>query len=174
MIRRIFLVSFLALSAFLVSGARADVDVNVSVNLPVVQITEEPVMAVIPGTYIYFIYGHQHDFFYYGGFWWRFHHNRWYRAGHYNGPWKYRKDKSVPPHLLRLPADWRRMNVVHSGFKYQEVKKNWRQWEKQKRWEKQNGPKGNGGEKMKDQPGQDQKGKEKPGKDNKKSSKGRK
>ena len=142
MFHRNTLVTLLALTALMVSGARADVDVNINIGLPVVQISEEPVLAVIPGTYVYFIYGYQHDFFFYGGYWWRLHHNRWYRAGHYNGPWKLRKGRSVPAQLLRLPPNWRQMNVVHSGFKYQEVKKNWKQWEKEKRWESKKDNKG--------------------------------
>jgi hypothetical protein len=164
MFHRITLVALLVLTAMMVSGAQADVNVNVNIGLPAVQISEEPVLAVIPGTYVYFIYGNQHDFFFYGGYWWRLHQNRWYRAGHFNGPWKLRKGRSVPAQLLRLPPNWRQMDVVHSGFRYQEVKKNWKQWEKEKRWEKKDGAQGDKGQKMKDKPSQDKNGKEKPGK----------
>lgn len=175
MFRRIIPFFLLALIALMVSGAKADVDVDVNVNigLPVVQISETPVMAVVPGTHVYFIFGHSQDLFFFGGHWWRAHNNRWYRAGHFNGPWKLRKGTSVPHPLLKLPPEWRRMNVVHSGLKYQEVKKNWKHWEKEKRWDKKEGSKGDNGQKMKDQTGQDKNGKEKPGKDGK-GTKGRK
>ncbi len=150
------------LGAILSQPALAETEVSININLPIVQIREEPVMAVIPGTYIYFIYGYEHDFFFYGDYWWRFHHNRWYRAHHYNGPWKYRKNKYVPAPFFKLSPEWRKMAVIHSGFKYQEVKKNWKQWEKGKHWDKKVEKK------------EDKKEKAKQDKDNKKSGKGRK
>jgi len=156
-----------------VPSLMADVDVNINVNLPVVQMKDEPVMAVIPGTYIYFIYGYEHDFFFYGGYWWRFHHNYWYRANNYNGPWKMRKTKYVPLPLTRIPSDWRKMTVANSGFKYQEVKKNWKQWEKEKRWDKKQDKKEIKQEIREEK--QDKKNdKKKNDKDNRKSGKGRK
>lgn len=63
----------------------ADIEVEININLPLVEIKDEPVMAVIPGTNIYFIDGYEHNYFFYEGYWWRVHNNRWYRARHYNG-----------------------------------------------------------------------------------------
>ncbi|MCF7920871.1 MAG: hypothetical protein K9N06_13250 [Candidatus Cloacimonetes bacterium] len=117
--------------------AGADLDVNI--NLPLVEIQEEPEMAVIQGTNIYYIYGNNHDYFFYGGYWWRLHENRWYRAHHYNGTWKHRKNKYVPAPFFKLSPTWRTGNSNHSPIKYQDMKENWKKWDKEKHWDnKQN------------------------------------
>jgi len=139
----------------LIAGSR----MGISINLPLVQINDEPEMAVITGTNIYFIYGYEHDYFFYDGYWWRLHDNRWYRSDHYNGKWKYRKNKYVPAPFFKLSPKWRKMNKPHSGIKYQDMKKNWKKWDKEKHWDKK----------------QDEKhDKDKPKKDKKSSGKGRK
>jgi hypothetical protein len=171
--KNIIIVAFFLFGTILSSNLMAEVDVSINVNIPLVQFEEEPVMAVIPGTYIYFIYGRNDDFFFFGGYWWRFHHNRWYRATHYNGPWKFRKNKYVPATFFKLSPDWRKMVVTHSNLKYQDVKKNWKQWEKEKHWEKKQDKK----EIKKDLKEEKQDKKEDKGKkdkDNRKSGKGRK
>lgn len=114
----------------------AGLEVEINISLPSVQIEEEPVMAIVPGTNIYFMYGYEQDYFFYGGYWWRFHDNRWYRARHYNGKWKYRKNKYVPAPFHNLSPGWRKMHTTHSGIKYQDMKKNWKKWDKEKHWEK--------------------------------------
>jgi hypothetical protein len=114
----------------LIAGSRLDV----SINLPVVQINDEPEMAVIPGTNIYFIYGYEYDYFFYDGYWWRSQDNRWYRSNHYNGTWKYRKNRYVPAPFFNLSPEWRKMTPTHSHIKYQDMKKNWKQWDKEKHW----------------------------------------
>lgn len=162
---KITLIALLMLSSLWASNLMAEVDVNINVNLPLVQMREEPVMAVVPGTYIYFAYGYEQDFFFFGGYWWRVYNNRWYRANHYNGPWKFRKNRSVPAVFFKLSPEWRKMAITHSGFKYQEVRKNWKQWEKEKRWEKKQDKKDQKQEKRDN-------GKQK--KDDNKSGKGRK
>lgn len=170
---KIAVVSVLLIMSLWIPALKADVDVNINVNLPLVQLKEEPVLAVIPGTYIYFIYGYDQDFFFFGGYWWRFHHNHWYRSSHYNGPWKIRKTKYVPLPLIKVPADWRKMTVVHSGFKYQEVKKNWKQWEKEKHWDKKQDKK-EIKQDIKEEKQDKKDNKKKSEKDNRKSGKGRK
>lgn len=160
------------LGAILSQPALAETEVNININLPLVQVHEEPMMAVVPGTYIYFIYGHDYDFFFYGGYWWRFHNNFWYRANNYNGPWKIRKIKYVPAPLLKLPPGWRKQAAIHSNLKYKDVKQNWKQWEKEKHWEKKVEKKENQIDKAKqDKAKQD---KTKQDKNNKNSGKGRK
>lgn len=163
---KITLIALLMLSFLWASNLRAEVDVNININLPLVQVNEEPVMAVIPGTYIYFFTHNSMDFFFFDGFWWRFYGNRWYRANHYNGPWMFRKNKYVPAPFFRLSPEWRKQAFIHSGIKYQEMKKNWKQWQKQKHWE----------QKMEKKEKKQDKGskQEKQIKDNQKGGKGRK
>ena len=130
------LITLLLFSSLWLSRLTAGIEVEININLPLVQIEEEPVMAIVPGTNIYFIYGYEQDYFFYGGYWWRFHDNHWFRARHYNGRWKYRKNKYVPAPFFNLSPQWRKMNTSHSGIKYQDMKKDWKKWEKEKRWEK--------------------------------------
>ncbi len=124
----------MALGACLLSTAGADVDVNVNIALPVLAVGPDPMMAVIPGTYVYFVVDLDGDLFFYQGYWWRVHHGRWHRAAAAGGPWKF--FKKVPHPLLNLPPGWRQLPPGHAKFKFAEVKKNWRQWEKEKRWDK--------------------------------------
>lgn len=121
----------------LAAPALAEVDVNVSIGLPVLAVGPEPVMAVIPGTYVYFVLDLDSDLFFYQGYWWRVHNGRWYRAAAPGGPWRF--FRKVPRPLLSLPPGWRNLPAGHVRLKHAEVKNNWRQWEKEKRWEKHKG-----------------------------------
>lgn len=128
----------LAVAVMAAGISLADVDVNVNVGLPVIAVGPDPVMAVIPGTYVYFVVDLDGDLFFYQGYWWRVHQGRWHRAGAPGGPWKfYRK---APHPLLNLPPGWRNLPPGHARLKHAEVKKNWRQWEKEKRWDRKEGP----------------------------------
>ncbi len=126
------LILLLMLAGLGAAMAQADVDVNI--GLPVIRVGPDPVMAVVPGTYVYFVVDLDGDLFFYQGYWWRFHNNRWYRAAAAAGPWKH--FKAVPHPLLNLPPGWRQMPPGHAKLKFTEVKKNWKQWEKEKRWDK--------------------------------------
>jgi hypothetical protein len=126
----------LLLAAAFVPAARAGVDVNINIGLPAVKVDDDPVMVFIPGTYIYFIAGHDADIFFYQGYWWRHHNGRWYRAGQHRGPWAFYKTGRVPPGLLRLPKDWRKLPPGHPSFKSSVMKQSWKQWEKEKHWDK--------------------------------------
>ena len=133
---KLALITLLLLCSLWTPRLIAGSGVDISINLPQVQIKDEPEMAVIPGTNIYYIYGYEHDYFFYGGYWWRLHENRWYRAHHYNGKWKYRKNNYVPASFKKLSPEWRKMTTTHSGIKYQDMKKNWKRWDKEKHWDK--------------------------------------
>jgi hypothetical protein len=124
----------------LAAAAWADVDVNVNVNvgLPVLKVGPDPIMAVVPGTYVYFVADLDGDLFFYQGYWWRAHNGRWHRSAAAGGPWVF--FKAVPHPLLNLPPGWRKLPPGHARFKYAELKKNWKQWEKEKRWDKKDGP----------------------------------
>jgi hypothetical protein len=127
---------WLLLAAALVPAARGQVSVNVNIGLPVVKLDDDPVMVFIPGTYIYFISDNGADIFFYQGHWWRLHKGLWHRAGHHRGPWTVIKAKAVPYGLLHLPKDWRSLPPGHPSFKSSIMKQNWKQWEKEKHWDK--------------------------------------
>ncbi|MBI4726536.1 hypothetical protein HY768_04825 [candidate division TA06 bacterium] len=142
---------YLLLGVLLTSGlgnlARAEVNVNVNIGVPAVRVSPDPVMAVIPGTYIYFIAESSEDIFFYQGFWWRPYQGRWHRATGFNGPWRFVKLGRVPPGMLKLPAGWRKLPPGHPMLKHSQVKSNWKQWEKEKHWDKNEQSRGNRPEK---------------------------
>lgn len=137
--KKIFIL-LVALCWVLTVSARADTDVNVNVNvgLPVLKVGSDPMMAVIPGTYVYFAVDLDDDLFFYQGYWWRIHKGRWHRATAAGGPWVF--FKTVPHPLLNLPPGWRNLPPGHAKFKFNVVKRNWKQWEKEKRWDRKDGP----------------------------------
>ncbi len=132
-----------------VAPLSADVDVNVNIGLPVVVLDGEPELTVIPGTYVYFIFGRDDDFFFYRGYWWRLHGKKWFRAAGYNGPWVIIAPGRVPRPFLRLPGGWRSLPPGHARLKWAEVKHGWKQWEKERRWDakpgRQDNPRGGKG-----------------------------
>jgi hypothetical protein len=127
-------VALLLFSCLLAPRLIAGFGVDININLPIVQINEEPEMAVIPGTNIYFIYGYEYDYFFYDGYWWRSQDDRWYRSNHYNGTWKYQKNRNVPAPFFKLSPEWRKITPTHSHIKYQDMKHNWKKWDKEKHW----------------------------------------
>lgn len=118
--------------------ADTDVDVRVNIGLPVLAVGADPVLAVIPGTYVYLVLDLDGDLFFYQGYWWRLHQGRWFRSAAAGGPWKF--FRKVPHPLLNLPPGWRNLPPGHARLKHAEVKRNWKQWEKEKRWDKKEGP----------------------------------
>ncbi|MBI5805329.1 hypothetical protein HZA73_04720 [candidate division TA06 bacterium] len=136
---------YLLLGLLLASGlwslALAEVNVNINVGIPVVRISSDPLMTVIPGTYIYFITESSEDIFFYQGYWWRPYKGRWHRANGFNGPWTFVKPGRVPPGMLKLPSSWRNLPPGHPSLKHSQVKNSWKQWEKEKHWNRKEGGK---------------------------------
>lgn len=58
--------------------ARADISIGISP--PSLVISGPPEVAVIPGTYVYFVPDAEADLFFYGGYWYRPPEGRWFRA----------------------------------------------------------------------------------------------
>ncbi|RJQ23242.1 MAG: hypothetical protein C4560_00790 [Nitrospiraceae bacterium] len=117
-------------------GVNADVSVDIHIGPPPVYVVPAPPeVVVIPGTYAYFIPGITVDIIFYQGYWYRPYNEYWYRAGHYNGPWKYIVRQSVPVAILNLPPDYRHVPPGHQRIPYGQLKKNWRGWEQERHWE---------------------------------------
>jgi hypothetical protein len=130
---------FLLLAGGLGTLARAEVNVNINVGVPAVKVSADPEMTVIPGTYIYFITESPDDIFFYQGYWWRPYQGRWHRARGFNGPWVFMKPGRVPPGMLRLPSDWRKLPPGHPVIRHSQVRSNWKKWEKERHWDNHNG-----------------------------------
>jgi hypothetical protein len=116
--------------------SEARVDVNIGISIPAYRFAAPPALVVIPGTYAYFAPDVDIDIVFYQGFWYRPHEGRWYRARAYNGPWGYIAPARVPSVLIELPPDYRRLYSGHRHIAYREFNRNWRSWERNKYWEK--------------------------------------
>ncbi len=118
------------------SSSQARVDIHVGVSLPPLVISAEPEVAVIPGTYVYFVPDVEADLFFYDGYWYRPDEGNWYRSVDYNGPWVSIVYTEVPYSVIHLPSDFRTEVVYAPRIHYGELKGNWRAWERDKHWDK--------------------------------------
>jgi hypothetical protein len=124
--------------------AQADVEINVSLP-PAVVFAAPPAMVVLPETNVYVAPDANVDIFFYQGWWWRPWKGRWYRSQNYNSDWGYYR--SAPPFYRDVPAGWRNDYRNHRWqghpWNYQrvphsQVQSNWRGWEQNRHWERQN------------------------------------
>ena len=120
----------------------ARVDVGVSISLPSIVFSAPPLMVVIPETNVYAVPDSDVDIFFYGGWWWRPWEGRWYRSRNYDSGWAHYR--SVPSFYRGIPSDWknnyRERRWKGHEWKYEripheQVQRNWRNWEKNRRWE---------------------------------------
>jgi hypothetical protein len=127
----------------LLSIAGVSVQINVSVPPPI-SFRGQPQLIVLPGTYIYAAPDVDADIFFYNGWWWRSWEGRWYRSRDYRSGWSY--SRSTPSFSRQIPSNWRKdyrerrwqgqqWNI--KKIPHQQVQKDWRSWEKNKHWEKQ-------------------------------------
>jgi len=134
-----------ALAVFALAGfatfappARAGVDVNVNVGLPVgvvvaptpvvvapqpVHVQQPPEMVLIPGSSVYFAPGVGVDLFFHSDHWWNRRGERWYRASGYSGPWTAVGHRHVPAPVYRVPANYRTVYVHERPVPYGQWKK---------------------------------------------------
>jgi hypothetical protein len=113
------------------------VNVNVGSNLPANRFAAPPDLVVIPGTYIYMVPDITVDVLFYQDYWWRPYEGRWYRSRDYNGQWSYVEPGRIPDGLRALPQDYRhRLSPGYERIPHGEVKRNWKQWEKEKHWDR--------------------------------------
>lgn len=135
----------LALIFVLPIPAMARVDVSVGISLPPIVFAAPPALIVLPGTYVYVVPDYDEDIFFYGGWWWRPWQGRWYRSHYYNSGWGYYD--SVPSFYGWIPSSWRNDYRNHrwegqqwnyQRIPHQQVQQNWKGWERNRHWEKQN------------------------------------
>ncbi|NWG02721.1 MAG: hypothetical protein HXY44_07695 [Syntrophaceae bacterium] len=136
---------FLAWAITIPTFTMARVDVNVSIPLPPpIVFPAPPQVIVIPETYVYVVPEIDIDIFFYGGWWWRPWGGRWYRSRAYDSGWVYYQ--GVPSFYRGPLIDWRiyyRDRVWrghpwdHRRVTLPELRQNWRNWEKNRYWERQ-------------------------------------
>ena len=121
-----------------VSSAQVEVNVGVRIPLPPLPrfvFPAPPVLIVVPETYMYVAPDVDIDVVFYQGYWYRPHSGRWYRASGYDGPWIVLAEKQVPHAFKKLPPGFRSVKPEVERIPYQQVKKNWKQWEKERHWD---------------------------------------
>ncbi len=100
------------------SDAQLSIGIGINVPLPHVVLYSPPPVVVIPGTYAYFAPDAGVEIFFYHGYWYRPHHEHWYRARGYNGPWRNIRHARVPHAFRNLPPDFRRTVRHHKRIRY--------------------------------------------------------
>lgn len=134
----------LLLAAPLPSPAEVFVDVNISLP-PRLHLSAPPELVVLPGTYVYVAPDIDEEIFFSGGWWWRPWQGQWYRSQNYRSGWaRYHK---VPSFYRTVPSGWRDgyrqhqwqgRQWDHRRIPYTDVHRNWKGWERNRHWEKQN------------------------------------
>ncbi len=145
MIKLFFGTLLVALVAVIPIPTLAGVDVNVSIALPPpIVFAAPPELIVLPETYVYVVPDVGVDIFFYNGWWWRPWEGRWYRSRYYDSGWAYYQ--RVPSFYAGIPSGWRIDYRDHrwrghpwnyQRIPHQQVRQNWKSWEKNKHWEKQ-------------------------------------
>src|SRR5665647_619486 len=144
--RKVFLGTLLlALALTVPIPAKADVSVNVGISLPPrIEFSAAPELIVLPGTYVYVAPDVNEDIFFYGGWWWRLWEDHWYRSRSYSSGWVYYRN--VPSFYRGIPSGWRDdyrehrwqgRQWNHQQIPYQQVQRNWKGWQDNRHWEKQ-------------------------------------
>jgi len=131
-----FLGAMLMASTVLSVPADAGVNVNIGINLPAHRFAAPPTLAVIPGTYAYFVPDVDVDILFYHNYWYRPFDGRWYRARGYNGPWALIAPGRVPGVIINLPPDYRHVPPGHRRIPYGEFNRNWKTWERDRYWDR--------------------------------------
>lgn len=134
------------LAVLLPRTALAEVNINVNIDLPpLIEFPAPPEVVVLPGTDIYVTPDADVDIFFFGGWWWRPWHDRWYRSRHYDRGWEHYPRR--PRFYADVPPGWRHSYEKHDWdghpWKYERVphhkmEKNWRGWQRDRHWEKNN------------------------------------
>jgi hypothetical protein len=136
---------FLMLTMVVPMPTMAGVDVNFSIGLPPpVVFAAPPELIVLPDTYVYVAPETDVDLFFWSGWWWRLWEGRWYRSHYYNRGWRYYNH--VPSFYFDVDPGWRGYYRDHNWYghrwdyeriPHQRVQQNWKGWEKNRHWEKQ-------------------------------------
>ena len=142
--KSLFKMILLALVAFVPASAVAGVSVHVNIPLPPpIVFPAPPALVVIPQTDVYVIPDVNDDIFFYGGWWWRPWQGRWYRSHYVDRGWAHYR--GVPSFHRIIPPHWRndyRANKWmgnpwhHQRIPQNELRRNWRAWERDRHWER--------------------------------------
>lgn len=135
---------FLAMAVGFSVPTMAEVGVGISVSLPpAIVFAAPPEVIVIPETNVYAVPDLDVDVYFYQGWWWRPWQGRWYRSHNYDSGWRHYRQ--APSFFVSIPSGWRSEYRAHrwKGHEWryqrirpQDVRSNWRTWERDKHWER--------------------------------------
>jgi hypothetical protein len=140
------------LAAVQTRPARAEVNVNISVGVPLPQVVlpAPPEFIYPPALGFYVAVDVPYDIFLVRGTYYLYRDNGWYRARHYSGPWRVVEHRHLPPGLRKHSYDriryyrddeyrsWSHDRKHYKG-RYFRPEKDWkerRKWEKE-RWKEE-------------------------------------
>ncbi len=144
--RKVLLGTFLFVMMLAVPmPAKAEVSIGISISLPPPMVlSEPPELIVLPNSYVYVAPDMDEDLYFYNGWWWRPWGGHWYRSRSYGSGWSYYRN--VPSFYRGIPSGWRHdyrehrwqgRPWDHQRIPHQQLHQNWKSWEKNRYWEKQ-------------------------------------
>ena len=99
------------------AGAGVRVDINIGVPFPApppqIVVAAPPRLVVVPGSPVYYAPALPVDVFVYGGQYYRHHHDAWFSAPGYRGPWRPVAFGRVPRHVMAVPAHYDKIPPGH-------------------------------------------------------------
>jgi hypothetical protein len=102
--------------------ARAGVNVDINIGVPFlpppppppqIVVAAPPRLVVVPGSPVYYAPALPVDVFVYGGQYYRHHHDAWFSAPGYRGPWRHLAYDRVPRHVMAVPAHYYKIPPGH-------------------------------------------------------------
>ena len=126
---------------FALGGAKeASSGVHVNIDIaapPIIQFAAPPDVYVVPSGSSYVYMAPDYDgVYFYGGSWYRFYNDQWFKASRYNGDWGYVEPSIVPPVIIALPPEY--IHSVPSGYyriPYNDFNSNWQSWDQGRHWD---------------------------------------
>ncbi len=122
----------------LTKPASAGINVNIDIAIPPpYQFAGPPDVYVVPSgsSYVYMAPDYEGIYFY-GGNWYRYYNERWFRSSHYNGDWGYIETSNVPQVIIVVPPEY--IHYVPSGYNrihYDDYHSNWQSWDQGRHWD---------------------------------------
>lgn len=151
MARRYLILIFVLLAAVLFSSCLIEATINASTKtkpakthddkarVMLVITLDNPELIVIPGTYVYWFWAGDSDVYFYGGVWWRFWGNAWYRSGNHKGGWVRVDVKIVPFAVRHLPSNWKSRQHGAPRVRWYDARDHWGKWERDHYWHNKKG-----------------------------------
>lgn len=136
----LLIVSVFLIVGMPVVGVTANVNININVPPPPpLLFPGPPDVVVVPSeaSDVYLVPGRV-GLYFFGGFWYRFHGNHWFRSTIYNGPWGYIETPHIPRAVVVIPPNY--ILGVPPGYHrihYGDFHSHWRDWGRNHYWNRQ-------------------------------------